>query len=74
MEQQKIIEWSGSLMGLVGAFLLALNTQISGWGFVAFLVSNLFWIAFALRQKAWGLLTMQAGFTASSVLGILRWL
>lgn len=74
MQNQKLIEWTGSVMGLIGAFLLALNTQISGWGFVAFLVSNLFWIVFALRQKAWGLLTMQAGFTASSVLGIVRWL
>ena len=54
MISQKTTEWTGSVMGLVGAFLLALNTQISGWGFVAFLASNLFWIAFALRQKAWG--------------------
>lgn len=74
MTNQKIVEWVGSILGLAGAFLLAFNNSISGWGFVAFLLSNLCWIVFAVRQRAWGLLTMQAGFTASSVLGIVRWL
>lgn len=74
MHQQKLIEWTGSVLGLIGAFLLAINTAISGWGFVAFLLSNLCWALFALRQKSWGLLTMQVGFSASSVLGIVRWL
>lgn len=70
---QRAIEWTGSALGLVGALLLALNLPISKYGFVAFLVSNLFWIAFALRIKAWGLLCMQLGFTLTSVAGIWRW-
>jgi len=70
----RLIEWLGSLTGLAGAFLLALNTEISGYGFVMFLLSNVCWIAFALKTRTFGLLTMQAGFTATSVLGMARWL
>ncbi len=69
------IEWAGSLTGLLGAWLLAINDpQWSGYGFVAFLVSNGFWIVLGLRKRLYGLLLMQAGFTGSSLLGIARWL
>lgn len=70
----KKVEWAGSILGLAGAFLLALNSPISGWGFVAFLISNLCWVVFAIYRSSFGLLTMQVGFTATSVLGIARWL
>ncbi len=71
---QKQIEWLASLSGLCGSGLVAANLPISGWGFVVFLISNAFWIAFAVRGKHWGLLTMQAGFTVTSTLGVFRWL
>jgi len=32
-----------------------------------------FWIAFGLRERTFGLLLMQVGFTATSLLGIYRW-
>ena len=69
----KFLEWAGCGFGLLGALLLALNNAYSGFGFVAFLVSNIFWILFAKRIKASGLLVMQFGFTATSILGIARW-
>jgi len=68
------LEWSGAITGMAGAALLATNTEISGLGFVLFLASNACWIAFGLRQRHWGLVSMQAGFTATSLLGIWRWL
>lgn len=68
-----IVEWSGSATGLMGAALLAANISVSAFGFVAFLVSNLFWIAYAILIRSWGLLVMQVGFTATSVLGLWRW-
>lgn len=68
------IEWSGSVIGLLGAGLVASNTTVSGFGFIAFLASNYFWIAYALRVKSRPLLLMQVGFTLTSVLGIVRWL
>lgn len=70
----KNIEWLGSLTGLIGAALLALNSAISGYGFVAFLLSNLCWIAFGIRTRSRPMIAMQVGFTATSVLGMYRWL
>lgn len=70
----RAVEWFGSLTGLIGAAILALNTSFSGWGFAAFLASNFAWIAFGLANRSWGLVTMQVGFTATSILGMYRWL
>jgi len=70
----KAIEWAGCLTGLIGAFILALNMSFSGVGFILFLVSNLFWISYAIGARAHGLLVMQCGFMTTSVIGILRWL
>lgn len=70
----RVAEWAGSLFGLMGAFLLARHDAWSGYGFVAFLISNGCWIYFGIRTKTYGLLVMQAGFTLTSILGIQRWL
>ncbi len=66
----KQFEWLGALMGLLGSWMVAMDGDLSKYGFIGFLVSNLCWIAFGLRKKAWGLLTMQVGFTGSSLLGL----
>ena len=68
------LEWAGCVVGLLGACLVAMNNRLSGWGFVAFLVSNVLWIAFGVATGATGLVVMQAGFTATSLLGVYRWL
>jgi hypothetical protein len=68
------LEWSGAITGVIGAGLLATNTSMSGFGFIAFLISNLFWIAFAITKRSYGLLSMQVLFTATSLLGVYRWL
>lgn len=69
-----ILEWSGCFFGLLGAVILALNNQYSGWGFVAFLISNCLWIAFGIQTETMGLVLMQAGFTVTSLMGIWNWL
>ena len=35
------LEWSGCILGLLGAFLLATNTEVSRYGWIAFLAANL---------------------------------
>ena len=59
---------------VAGALMLALNTKHSGWRFVLFLISNGFWVAFGIQTGAPGLVVTQVSFTATSVLGIYRWL
>jgi hypothetical protein len=69
----KVVEWSGAALGLIGSLLLALKLDISGYGFVAFLVSNSCWLYFGIRNRAWGLVTMQVGFTVTSLMGLYNW-
>ena len=69
-----LIQWSGCASGVLGACLLALHNRYSGFGFVLFLISNLFWITFAITTHTPGLLTQQAFFTLTSLLGIWNWL
>ena len=67
------LQWIGCVTGLLGAFLLATNTRRSGLGFYAYLLSNAAWLGYAVEAHVLGLFFMQVGFTATSVLGVLRW-
>jgi hypothetical protein len=67
-----VLEWAGSLSGLLGALLLATHTRVSRYGWVAFFVANLAMIGFAIGIARYGLLVQQIGFLATSVLGICR--
>jgi hypothetical protein len=42
----------------------------SEFGFVFFLISNLFFIRFSISNRYFALLVMQVGFTATSLMGI----
>jgi nicotinamide riboside transporter PnuC len=66
------LEWIGALSGLLGAFLLATNTHISKYGWVAFLVANIALIGFSIGIDRNGLLLQQLGFMATSLLGLYR--
>ena len=66
------LEWTGALLGLLGAFLLATNTRASRYGWYAFLGANAAMIGFAVSIDAKGLLLQQIGFTCTSILGLYR--
>ncbi len=72
MTTTQMFEWLGSILGLLGAFLLATNSQISRYGWFAFLGANVAMIVFAIRIDASGLLLQQLGFVATSLLGLYR--
>ena len=63
-------EFAGSIFGLLGAFLVAMQAPGSEFGFVFFLISNLFFIRFSISNRYFALLVMQVGFTATSLIGI----
>ena len=67
-----VFEWSGSLLGLLGAFLLASHASMSRYGWIAFLLANIAMIAFAWEISANGLLLQQLGFMITSVIGLYR--
>lgn len=67
-----ICEWVGALIGLAGAYILAVDRPYSYLGWRYFLAANVAMILFALAGHHWGVLTQQVGFTATSILGIYR--
>ena len=69
-----LLQWFGCVFGVMGALLLALNNRYSGWGFVAFLLSNVFWIVYGVITEAPGLIVMQLAFTATSLIGLYKWM
>lgn len=73
-KSRKFCEWVGSLVGMFGAFVLAANEPWSGYGWLAFFVSNIAWIRFAVLTKTRSLLLMQMGFLITTIIGICRWL
>lgn len=74
MLDPSLLEWTGAAFGLIGAGLLAMNARFSGYGWIFFLASNVAWISYGLLMSAFGLVVMQIGFTATSLLGAYRWL
>lgn len=68
-----VAEWCGCGFGLLGALVLALKMPWAGYGFVAFLLSNICWIIYGVMIGSWGLVSMQIGFMLTSALGIYRW-
>jgi hypothetical protein len=66
------LEWSGALIGVMGAGLLATHSRVAKFGWLFFLTANLLFIAWALRIGALGLLVQQICFTFTSLLGIAR--
>lgn len=68
----RLLDWTGCALGLAGALTLALNVEISRYGWLAFFGANFAMIAFAKGINARGLLCQQVGFCATSLLGIYR--
>lgn len=68
------LKWIGSLTGIAGALTIALNLPISGWGFIAFLISSSAWLAAAAIQRDTALAILCAAYMAVDILGIYRWL
>lgn len=69
-----LLQWVGCATGVIGSALLAWRSKWSGWGFAVYLLSNSCWIAFGVLTKTPGLVVMQLVFTATSAIGVWRWL
>ena len=68
-----VLEWSGAMLGLIGAAMLAINCKVSRFGWLFYLASNVCWVIFGIATHAFGLVVMQAGFTVTTLIGIYRW-
>lgn len=73
-DAQTLMQWIGCVLGVGGSLLLALRNRYSGWGFVAYLVSNAAWLTFGLLQQLPALVVQNLAFTFVSAFGVWRWL
>lgn len=69
-----LVEWSGTLLGMAGAGLLSANCKLSRFGWVLFLISNVFWIVFGIMCGHEGFTVQQVFFMGTSSIGIFRWI
>lgn len=70
MDWVTFMEVGGALNGTAGAWLLAFNCKGSKFGWVLFLLSNLFWLTFAVLLNRHWMLLQTVSFTLSSTLGV----
>jgi hypothetical protein len=70
-----VIEWLATLLTLLGAILNAGLVNISGLGFTLsfylWSVSNILWVAFALKHKHWGVFITFAALLIINILSII---
>lgn len=84
MDTLLLLQWIGCAFGVAGAasfaqslhprHTLAERNKWSGVAAILFLISNGFWVAFALISETHGLFWQQIAFTATSLMGIRNWL
>jgi hypothetical protein len=68
------LRWAGTLAGVLGALVLAINLPISGWGWLLFTVSSAFWTVAGLVLRDMSLVVLQATFLVVDLIGVWRWL
>ena len=67
-------KWLGTLTGIAGGVMVALNFSLSGWGFVLLVVNTVCWAVIAHKMGERSLFVLQLGLTAINLLGVYRWL
>ena len=68
------LKWLGTVTGVLGALVLALNIPVSGWGWVLFTISSISWTVAGLVMRDMSLAVLQGAFVFVDLLGVWRWL
>ena len=74
MTSISVLEWLGSIAGIAGALLMAMNTRFSAWAYPLWIVSSMALMGFALLCEHKGLGLQQTVFLAINTLGVWRWI
>lgn len=76
MNKQKAVtffEWSGSILAMAYALLIASNTGNEVLGFTLLLLSAMLFGAWGFIDKRWAFFALQFFYAASAVIGLIRW-
>ena len=69
----KVHRWTGTLLAIVAALMVASNSEISKYGYPIFMVSSMFWSYVAIQLKDQALLLLQIVFICIDAFGIYNW-
>lgn len=67
------LEWVGSVLGVIGAILMARNSAMSPLAYPLWTLSSFALVLFALMTHHAGLLLKESAFTAINLVGVWRW-
>lgn len=70
VKMESMFDWAGCFLGVAGSYLLALDNSASKYGWAAYFLANIFYIALAKMIGRPGLLWQQMFFVGSSTLGL----
>jgi hypothetical protein len=70
----KIMEWSGAMIAVIAAIMLALNIPISPWAFVLYFISSIILALWGWYSGAYAIALQNVIFIGINTLGIYRWL
>ena len=76
MEKRKLIatfETTGSVLAMAYAVLIASNTGNEVLGFSLLLASAILFAGWAVIDRRWAFLLLQAFYAGSAILGLFRW-
>ncbi len=65
--------WLGTITGIIGGLLVALNFELSKFGYVFFMVSAISWIIQGSKNNDNSLVLLNAVFVCVNTLGLYRW-
>jgi hypothetical protein len=68
-----IFEFTGSILAVFYAFLIASNTGNEILGFVLLIMSAILFAGWAIIDKRWAFLVLQFFYVIIAIVGLIRW-
>jgi len=65
--------WLGTITGIAGGFLVALNFDYSKFGYIFFMISAISWVIQGVKNEDNSLVLLNTVFVCVNTLGIYRW-
>jgi nicotinamide riboside transporter PnuC len=65
--------WLGTITGIIGGTMIAMNSELSKFGYIFFIMSAISWIIQGLRNKDNSLVLLNSFFICINILGVYHW-
>ena len=73
LDNLKLHRWTGTVLAIIAAVMVASNTEISKYGYPIFMLSSMFWSYVAIRMNDQALLMLQVVFICVDIFGMYSW-